>query len=202
MKQNKLTYKTLTNFNRLPEIYSLTHDTFVESGLILPKENGQLNLYPHLNEIKETTIIIAECDGQIIATNSVTLDGEMGLHTDMYFKEEMDFLRKNNSNLGSSWRIATKKEFRGNIRVLMNLIKHSLTIGKEKGMKSSLFIFEKKNERIYKKLIGAKTIAEKVYNTDPNVNHQMHMVLMIADVEQVSNSLGRKPSSSKTIEYA
>ena len=121
MKDN-LNFKELSDLTRLPEIYSLTHDTYVESGLIQPKETGTLNLFPHLNEIEETVIIIAESNGKIIATNSLTIDGEKGLHTDVYFKSETNELRKKHKKLGSSWRIATDKKHRGDIRIIMTLI--------------------------------------------------------------------------------
>lgn len=184
-----LNFNELSDLTRLPEIYSLTHDTFVESGLILPKENKTLNLYPHLNEIDETVVLIAESEGKIIATNSVTIDGENGLHTDAYFKRETDRLREKGEKLGCSWRIATDKNYRCNIRVIMNLIKRSLSVGEKMGMETCLFIFEKRHERIYKKLIGAKTIAEKVCDIEGFIEHKIHMVLMKADVRTVKNSL-------------
>jgi hypothetical protein len=188
MNEN-LIYKELTDLTRLPEIFSLTHDTFVESGLILPKKNGMLNLYPHLNKIKETAVIIAEFNGKIIATNSATIDGEKGLHTDVYFKSETDEYRKTHKNLGSSWRIATDKAHRRDIRIIMNLIKYSLLVGEKMGMETCLFIFEKRHERIYKKLIGAETIAEKVCDIEGFIEHKMHMVLMVAAVGAVKKKL-------------
>ena len=190
MKDN-LIFKELSDLTRLPEIYSLTHDTFVESGLIAPKKDGILNLYPHLNKIKETVVIIAESDGEIIATNSVTIDGEKGLHTDVYFKSETDEYRRTHEKLGSSWRIATDKKHRRDIRIIMNLIKHTLSVGEKLGMKTCLFIFEKRHERIYKKLICARTIAEKICDIEGYINHKMHMVLMSAKVVTIKQSLSK-----------
>ncbi|MFD0965196.1 N-acyl amino acid synthase FeeM domain-containing protein [Pseudofulvibacter geojedonensis] len=200
--ESKIIYKELTDLSRLPEIHSLTYDTFVDGGLILPKEERELDLYPHLNRIRETVIIIAECEGKIIGTNSVTLDSRNGLHTDLYFRKETNQFRRINKRIGSSWRIATDKDHRGSIKIIMNLIKHSLLIGLKMNMEKCLFVFEKKNERVYQKLIGATTIAEKRRSADPNVDYKIHMVLMAADVEEVYDALSRREQKRKTLKMA
>ena len=71
----------------------------------------------------------------------------------------------------------------------MNLIKRSLLVGEKMGMDTCLFIFEKRHERIYKKLIAAKTIAEKVCDIERFIDHKIHMVLMMTDVGTVKKSL-------------
>lgn len=161
--QNSISYtiSVLNDFSRLNEVHSLVHDAFVDAGLCPKKTNNLLNLYPHLNRIEETKIIIAEKDGKIIGTNSVTVDGEYGLHTDSYFKEETDLIRKESTNkIGSSWRIATDKNYRNNIGLLLDIIRKTVEIIIEMDIETCLYSFSTKHEKFYKKLLNAETIAE------------------------------------------
>ena len=64
-------------------------------------------------------------------------------------------------------------------------------MGEKMGMETCLFIFEKRHERIYKKLIGAETIAEKVCDIEGFIEHKMHMVLMVAAVGAVKKKLAK-----------
>ncbi len=179
----------LTNFNRLPEIGELVHDTLVESGHISSRYNKFVDLYPHLNKIPETTILIAELNGRIIGTNSMTLDNPKGLHTDKFFKEETDSFRKQKKILGSSWRIATAHEYRKNIRLFLDLIQNTFFLAKEMHIETCLFVFDKRHEEFYKKLIDAETVAEKISNIEPEID--IPMILMRTDTENSQKHLSK-----------
>lgn len=180
----------LKDFNRLPEISLLVRETFIESGLISDHFNSSADFYPHLNTIKETTILIAEQNGKIIGTNSMTTDSSVGLHTDSYFKEETDFIRKTEKKiLGSSWRLATIHEYRNNIHLFLDLIQTSFHIAKEKHIETCLFVFNKKHEAFYKKLLDAETIAEKICTMDYEI--KIPFVLMRTDTENSQKHLSK-----------
>ncbi len=180
----------LNNFNRLSEIGKLVYDTLVESGHISSQYNNSVDLYPHLNKIPETTILIAELKGKIIGTNSMTIDSPNGLHTDKFFKEETDFIRKTeNKILGSSWRIATKREYRRNIRLFLDIVQNTFFAAKEMNIETCLFVFDKKHEEFYKKLLDAETLAEKICNIEPEI--EIPMVLMRTDTENSQKHLSK-----------
>lgn len=190
MLKNDYKIHKLTDYNRLPEINSIIRETFIESGLISDHFNSSADFYPHLNTIKETTILIAEQNGQIVGTNSMTVDSPAGLHTDYYFKEETDFIRKTEKKiLGSSWRIATIHEYRNNINLFLDLIQTSFHIAKEKHIETCLFVFNKKHEEFYKKLLDAETIAEKICTIDPKI--EILFVLMKTDTENSQKHLSK-----------
>jgi len=190
MLKNDYKISKLKNFNRLPEISILVGKAFIESGLISKNFKQPVDLYPHLNTIKETTILIAESNGKIIGTNSMTVDSPAGLHTDYYFKEETDFFRKTeNKILGSSWRIATEHEYRRNIRLFLDLIQNSFFVAKESHIETCLFVFAKKHEEFYKKMIDAETLAEKICTIEPGID--LPMVLMRTDTENSQKHLSK-----------
>ena len=188
--QNNYTIKELIDNNRLSEISSLVHETLVESNHITKRVDNIINLYPHLNNINQTNVLIAEINNKIIGTNSMTIDSEHGLHTDLFFKQETDYIRKSSDEkLGSSWRIATSKEYRGNIRLFLDLIQNSFFLAKEKGIETCLFVFDKKHEKLYKSLLDAETISEKVCNIEAGID--INMVLMKTDTENSQKHLNK-----------
>ena len=187
---NNYNIRKLDNSDRIPEIGKLVHDTLVESGHISPRHNTFVDLYPYLNKISETTILIAELEGEIIGTNSMTIDSSVGLHTDKFFKKETDLIRKQeNKTLGSSWRIATNQKYRRNIRLFLDLIQNSFYLAKEMHIETCLFVFDKKHEDFYKKLLDAETIAEKICNIEPEID--IHMILMRTDTENSQKHLSK-----------
>ncbi len=174
---NDYSISILSEFHKLEEIHELCHDAYVESGLIFKRQDSKLNLFPHLNTIENTKTLIAVKDNKIIGTNSITSDGIFGLHSDMHFKEETDFFRLNTKGiLGSSWRIATNKIYRNNIRLLLDLVQNTVKLAVEMNIQTCLYVFAKKHEDFYKKLIGAETISQKRSNLEPGLN--VDLVLM------------------------
>ena len=190
MCNNNYKIQKLLDFGRLDEIGKLVHNTLVESGHISSQSNQHIDLYPHLNKIPETTILIAELNGNIIGTNSITLDNSFGLHTDYFFNEETNFIRAHESKiLGSSWRIATYHKYRKNIRLFLDLIQNTYFVAKEKHIETCLFVFDKKHEEFYKKLLDAETVTEKTCNIDSRID--IPMVLMRTDTNNSKKHLSK-----------
>ncbi len=171
----------LTDISRMDEVYRLTHDSLVAVGDILPRADGKIISYPHLDTIPQTTIIIAEKNQHIVGTVSLTLDGSQGLYTDVYFKAETDHVRAHfNGNLCATWRIATTQEYRYNRRLVLELIKETFRTAQEKGYDLCLFVFNQKHVKVYQRIIGATVLASKTASVDNNV--KLPLVLMQMEV--------------------
>jgi hypothetical protein len=140
-------------------VYRITHDAFVERAYCAVQPDGRLIHYPHLDHIAETTVLVAIVDGQIVGTNSWTLDGPQGLHVDSDFKTECDAIRREGRRLSSSWRIATTSKCRSERKVVMALIQETLVQSVEAGVLTSLFTFNPRHERIYRHLLNMQTVA-------------------------------------------
>ena len=80
MNNRDYTISVLEDYSRLDEVYRLTHDTLAESGNIKQTIDGKIATCPHLDEIPETTILIAEYQGKIIG---------IGKHKDLIEKNPM-----------------------------------------------------------------------------------------------------------------
>jgi hypothetical protein len=133
----------------LDAVYRLIHDGHVERGQCEPQPDGRLIHYPRLDNIPETTVIVALVRGRIVGTSSVTLDGERGLHTDEDFKAECDAIRLERRPLCASWRIATLREFRGSRSLVLALIGETVRVMIASGSLTAIFIFNQRHERIY-----------------------------------------------------
>ncbi len=158
-----LTVREATDTADLDAVYRLTHDAFLEQGYCEPQPDGRLIHYPHLEGLPETTALVAEENGEIVGTNSVTLDGPAGLHVDVDFKTECDRIRAECSalgrSLGASWRIATKRSCRSATAVIKGLIRETVRRFVAGSVETVVFTFNPRHERIYKRLLNMTTIA-------------------------------------------
>jgi hypothetical protein len=183
--------KRLDDHSRLDDVYRLTHDSLVDAGDILPQEDDQIISAPHLDRIAQTTIVIAEKNEEIVGTVSVTIDGPSGLISDNYFREETDLVRSRcNGAFCSTWRMATAKEYRGNLRLVQELILESFNIARENSCELCLFVFNERHVRVYKRLIKAEVIARKDASVDQNT--QLPVVLMQMDMVQGWNTFNQR----------
>lgn len=155
-----LEIRPIKNHLEMEEVYRMTHDAYVDMGFIEPHADGRLVHYPHLDTLPETTVLVALVGGRIVGTNSLTLDGPVGLHVDEDFKAETDAVRATGRFLSSSYRINTLREFRHRRDIVMGLIRETVYIAINSGVKTCLFIFHKRHESIYRRLLNMKTVAE------------------------------------------
>ncbi|MCW8131588.1 MAG: hypothetical protein KIS92_14670 [Planctomycetota bacterium] len=142
-------------------VYRITHDAYVVKGYCTPQPDGRLVHYPHLDGIPETTVYVAELDGEIVGTNAVTLDGPNGLHVDHDFKDECDAIRAEGRRLAASWRIATRENLRSDTRVVMALIQETIRFWVMNDLDTCVCTFNPRHERIYKRLLNMVTVATR-----------------------------------------
>lgn len=182
------TIEVLNDYSELFKIHKLVTKAYISSGILSETYSENADFYPQLNTIPETKIIIAKKNKKIIGTNSITIDGKAGLHTDHYFKKETDLIRKSSKKvLGSSWRIATSQEYHNKIGLFLDLIKKTFLIAKEENIEICLFIFLKKHEKFYKSFLDAETITEKKILLEPG--RSVNYVLMKTETEKTQKHL-------------
>jgi len=88
------------------EAQRLAHDAYLARGLIQPQPDGLWRGYERLNDIDETTVLVAVMDGKVIGTASYTFDGEHGLPTDDDYFLETTCIRAVGLPLVGCWRFA------------------------------------------------------------------------------------------------
>ncbi|MFH1024437.1 MAG: hypothetical protein V1809_13740 [Planctomycetota bacterium] len=151
--------RPIENDDELDEVYRITHDAYVERGYCAPQPDGRLIHYPRHDGIPETIVLVAERNGRIVGTNSLTLDGSKGLPVDEDFGRDCKRIRATGRRLAASWRIATRKDCREERNIVMGLIRETLRLCLLKGVETCLFTFNPRHERIYQKLLNMKTVA-------------------------------------------
>ena len=177
----------LSDYSRLDEIYRLTHDSLVDAGARTPKRDGKVNTSPHLDRIPETSTVITEQNGQIVATISITADNSLGLPIDNYFKEETDAIRANSSDrVGVIWRIASRKECRRNTHLIMDTIAKGTQLMHASSCRIWLFCIVEKHVRFYRRFFDAEIVSRKIATVDREI--EIPMLLMQADVEKAWNT--------------
>jgi len=124
-------------------------------GYCKPQPDSRLNHYPHLDDIPETTVLIAISEGRIIGTNSLTMDGEHGLPVDADYKWQTDKIREEGRKLAASWRIVTGVHGR---KVVLGLVACTVDIGVQLGVQTCLFAVHPHHKRIYERILNMEAL--------------------------------------------
>ena len=144
-------------------VWRCTYDVYREQGYCDHDESGLLVHYPHLDGIDETTVYVVEDDGEIVGTNSLTLDGQAGLHVDADFPVETGVIRKwcrhMDWKLGASWRIVTRPDYHRSIAAVSALFQETIRGILEHKLDVVLFAFNPKHARAYQRLLGLTVLA-------------------------------------------
>jgi len=141
-------------------VYRLVHDAYVASGWITSRPDSRLVHYGRMNEIPETTVLVAREDGLLAGTCSLTRDGPGGLHVDEDFHPEADLVRREGRRLAASWRIATAEGHRAGSRVIKALLWANVEFWRKYGIETCLMTFAPEHEAVYRRLLHCKTIAK------------------------------------------
>ena len=167
---------TTADMNR---VWALTYQEYLRSSYCEPQPDGLLRHFPHLDGIPETRVFAVEDDdGVMQATNSATVDGVAGLHTDLEYPDETEaervacFNARPQLRLGSSWRIVTNSGCRGRPKFVRAIVGITIELaGPDQDV--TLFTFAKAHARLWEDFLGLKVIAgprsDKSVNGTPGV---------------------------------
>jgi len=148
----------------MPAVWRLTHDVYQASGYCEANPHSMLRHYPLLDGIEETTVYIAEDAGEIVGTNSLTVDGPWGLHTDEDFPRETRAIRlmcrHMGWRLGCSWRICTTPANRNRTATVKSLFRATIEGVLDASLDALLFEFHPRHAKIYKRTLGLDVLAE------------------------------------------
>lgn len=124
-------------------MYRMVHDEYVKAGYIDQQPDGRFVHYDGLfDRIPQTDIFLAYDDtGDLVGTNSLTRDNDIGIHTAIDFPKETMRERLTDRNLASSWRIVTKADCRSGGGVVSALIKATVQRADNLGVETCLFTF-------------------------------------------------------------
>jgi hypothetical protein len=170
-------------------VWRLTHDEYVKMGYAAPRPDRLLRHFD-LDGIDETAVWIAEEEdaiGTVLGTISVTVDGPAGLHVDEEFRDAADAVRKEcrltGKKLAAPWRIVTRSDHHGQLAISMALINACVEHVVNQGLDVTLYTFNPRHEKFYKRMLGFETIAGP--RPSPAVRNAP-AVLMRGDLEVVA----------------
>ena len=172
MSLSSYSIRPLARCSPLDDIHRLTHDTLVEAGDVAPRPDQKITLYPHLDVSPNTIVLVAEREGTIVGTNSLTIDGPDGLSTDFLFQRETDQLRRETlkrQRLGCSWRMATRREFRSQRTLIVDLMRQSMLNALAMDIDILLLAIDERRLTFYERLLGATAVTRKPASLDGNI---------------------------------
>lgn len=174
--------RTVQNADELHAVRRLHHDSWVQEGYREPDSSGIINRSPEFDTDCNTTVFAASENEQIVGTNTLTIDGPLGVPMDHGLKHHVDEIRASCNVMAASWRISTLPGYRGSRNLVIRLIIHTIEAAQEQNVDTCIFLFNKKHERVYKRLIGATTHGDggAPFADAP----RWHSVLMRLDMSQ------------------
>ena len=157
--------KIAETISDLYKVYRLCYETYFAEGYCVFDAGGILVHYPRLDALPETSIIMEEDEmGNLIASNTLTLDSPVGFHVDQDFPDEVNVIRKicakENRKLAASWRIITQKYIRNTREVVFELIRKTINLGITKGVDYCLFSFNPRHEAFYTRYLSLERVGD------------------------------------------
>ncbi len=185
--------------NDLRSVWKLTYQAYLSQGYTQPLAHGMLAHFPHLDTLAETAIFMAEDeDGTLLGTVSHTDDSPVGLHVDEDFKDIADQVRAecicDGLRLGSPWRIATRPEYRGSLRVVMALLAELTAHLERHRTDVTLYTFNPKHVTFYQRIWDLRVIAERTSDAVENAP----AVLMRGDLPRMLARWNSKVAKRRT----
>ncbi len=179
-----LEVRPIRNLMELQQVYRLTHDCYVEKGYIQPRTSQLLAHYPEFDHIKETTILVAVLDNEIVGSISYTLEGPCGFVITKDYSEACDQVRSEGRQLANAWRLVIKKSCREGNKVLMALVTSVVSTLWHKGITTCFLDVHKKHESAYKRLLNMIPVARQNKVAGLEQDH-IDAVLMRCDIERL-----------------
>lgn len=187
----KCVVREINDVAGLSEVYRLVYREYFKLGYAEPNCDEILSHYAELDGIDETTVIGAYYDGELVGTNSITVDGPMGLHVDHDFPDQVGRIRNwckaSGLRLGASWRIVTKSTVRHSFGVLVDIVRATVRKGCELGLHITLYSFHPSHERRYKRFLGLQTVAYDICRAA----NDSPAVLMLGDSRRITSHCSR-----------
>lgn len=147
--------------DELHQVWHLSHDEYVRSGLIQPQLDRHYPLYPDLDGIPETTVLVAVEGGMMTGSMTMTMDGERGLPTDADYPAETQAERDKGRPLASCWRLATAFDCRSRHGVLAALMRHMTHLLVGLGEPTLLMECHPRHVLYYRRRFGFEAVGER-----------------------------------------
>lgn len=164
-------YEIENTKENLKDIWKLTYDIYSEQGYCKSNSNKTLRHYPHLDLIPETHVFVAEEDGILHGTITLTMDNKNGLPINNQFQEINNyryFCSLENKNLATVWRMVTRKKFRNKCETVINLMNRTVKDGIRLGIDYLIIELNPKHEKHYKRMLGLETISQEIKDDSLN----------------------------------
>ena len=165
-------------------IEKLTYREYLQQEFITPNQEEAFTKHRPWNHLSETGVFVAESEGSVVGTISITVDNPSGFSVDMDFPEEVTRMKKEckeaGKTLGYSWRIVTDSNYKDR-KLVFYLIKRVIEYICEKNIQVMLYEFHPKHVAFYQKLLGFSVVSER----DEVVIVRAPGVLMKSDTEDL-----------------
>lgn len=143
----------------LDAVHRLTHDAFVDKGYASPTSDRRLRYGDDLEAAPETMVLLAEVEGAVVGTVSVSLDGPCGLYVDRLFPADCQRVRAEGLPVGCVWRLVTSPEHRTRRGTVLALAASTAEVLGRFGVATALSAFHPRHVPAYRRIFEACIVA-------------------------------------------
>lgn len=145
-----LDIKLADSKDELIKAFSLTHNTYVQSGYMDPHPSGMRIIT--YNALPSTKVLIVRDNGNVTATITLIFDSPLGLPSDEIYPEEMDYLRREGRKIAEGSSFAAQKISRNKNHV-MYLFKKIHTYLQYAGVDDICIMVHPRHAKFYEKIL-------------------------------------------------
>lgn len=164
-------------------VQKLYHDCLVSENAIQVQASGTINMYPQLENLYNSDVVLVKEDNRIVGTVSVSKDAHMSSPADKYFPKEMMQIRESNNRICNVWRICTHPDYRSKNSLIKQLLKKAIQVIIKKGYEEIVIAVNPENDFFYKRVLNFTEIAR--VDQMPNELISAGVILMKVPLEDL-----------------
>ena len=180
-----ISVRKISTLHDLRNVYKLTNDVYSRSGIASASTNGMMIYHPEQDVMPQTHVFVAEVNGVMIGTITLSIDNAFGLMVDSGFKPIIDQYRTEYKNLASFWRFAVLPDYQSNLVVMRKLIGLSALSMVWNKAQVCFLIVSPKHIGFYQKVLAFEEVAWGI-DTNPHIKAEhAQVVLMKIHIENI-----------------
>lgn len=189
------TIHAVANSRELFEVYRLTYECYLAVGHGRPHPDGLWIPFPEFDHIPETIIFVAELDGKIVGSITLTRDGAHGLPSDKNFNRTSLLIRTEGRKLAEVWRLVVSGSCPDKPRILTSLMAHVTKRLLSEGIQTCLLFVQAEHVDLCRQRLNVVTLSHG--KTIPG-SSSASSVFMRCDVENIPKRWRSRPLMAKS----
>jgi len=193
--ENQILIRPLANSRDLFAVYRLTNEYYGSKGLSNIHPDGIWALNPEFDHIPQTTVLVAQLNGDLVGSISMTNDGLKGLTVDRQFGRTCALIRAEGKRTAEIWRLVTAGTPSQQMRISAELLSTAIRRLIEEKIQTCLLSLHPDLVNLCQEKLDVVTLIGGQFTPTGGL-FSLPMVLMRCNLEKVAKHLREKAKAS------